>query len=263
MIRFNCILSGLWISLLLLATIATAEPPTGSAYTTVTFASQDGLEITADLYAANAPDHPFVVLCHQAGWSRGEYRAIAPKLQTAGFNCLAIDQRSGKQDQFNKVTNQTNRAATEARKPTEFVDAEQDIVAALEFVRADHAKGKVILWGSSYSAALALRIAGERPELLDGVIAFAPGEYFGRSGKPKNWIEQSAAKIKSPAFITSAKNEYSSWAQIFNAIANDDKVKFIPTSKGNHGSRALFSRFEDSADYWKAVEAFLQQYSGG
>ena len=42
---------------------------------------------------ANAP---VLVLFHQAGWSRGEYREIAPKLNELGYICLAIDQRSGK-----------------------------------------------------------------------------------------------------------------------------------------------------------------------
>jgi len=43
--------------------------------------SLDGLKITADLYMKSSDKaQPFIVLCHQAGWSRGEYREIAPKL---------------------------------------------------------------------------------------------------------------------------------------------------------------------------------------
>jgi len=72
------------------------------AYQEVEFASLDGLKVTADVYASsNDPSKPFIILCHQARWSRGEYREIAPKLNKLGFNCMAIDQRSG--DSVNDV----------------------------------------------------------------------------------------------------------------------------------------------------------------
>ena len=230
-----------------------------SAFMTVKFASEDGLEITGELYQANADKQtPFIVLCHQAGWSRGEYREIAPKLNKMGFNCLAIDQRSG--GGVNNVTNETVARAKSAKKGTAFLDAEQDMIAAVKWAKANYASGNVILWGSSYSSALALRIAGEHNELVNGVMSFAPGEYFVRFGKPKNWIQTSAAKIKSPAFITSAKNEFKNWKNIFEAIPGDSKVKFVPQTKGNHGSRALWEKFADHGDYWKSVEGFLTQF---
>ena len=34
----------------------------------------------ADLYIAHDASAPFILLFHQAGWSRGEYLEIAPKL---------------------------------------------------------------------------------------------------------------------------------------------------------------------------------------
>ncbi len=226
----------------------------------ITFASLDGLKITADLYAPHKDKStPFILLCHQAGWSRGEYREIAPRLNALGFNCLAIDQRSGKE--VNGVTNETAHRANEKSKPTDFVSAEQDIIAALKYVKARHAKGKLILWGSSYSAALALRIAGEHPELIDGVLAFAPGEYFVRFGKPNNWITKSASKIRCPVFVTSARQEVPRWQSIFNAIASKKKTRFVPKTAGNHGSRALWKRFGDSSDYWNAVKPFLAQFT--
>jgi len=65
-------------------------------FKTITFPSHEGVTITADLYITNEDKNiPFIVLFHQAGFSRGEYREIAPKLNKLGFNCMAIDQRSG------------------------------------------------------------------------------------------------------------------------------------------------------------------------
>ena len=232
------------------------------AYVELTFPSADGLEITADLYRHDGEEGkrktPFIVLCHQAGWSRGEYREIAPKLMELGFDCLAIDQRSG--GGVNEVTNETNARAQAAKKSVGYVDAEQDLVAALEFVHKEYAEGPVILWGSSYSSALSLRIAGEHPKLVNGVLAFAPGEYFGRSGKPEDWVTTSAKKISVPTFVTSAKREESAWKGIFEAIPGEEKSFFLPRTEGNHGSRALWEEFEDSPAYWEATSGFLAQF---
>ena len=225
----------------------------------IEFDSSDGLKITADLYMKyDDKNKPFILLCHQAGWSRGEYREIAPKLNEMGFNCMAIDQRSGKG--INGVSNETAGRAKAAKKSDTYVDAEPDIIAAAKYAKENYANGKLILWGSSYSSALVIRISGEHPELADGTLSFAPGEYFGRFGKSGDWISQSAKKIKSPVFITSAKNEYKNWKSIFDAIQADGKVKFLPKTKGNHGSRALWKQFDDSPAYWEATEDFLKTF---
>ena len=230
-----------------------------SDFSTTTFKSEDGLPITADVYEETQGDNlPVIVLCHQAGWSRGEYREIAPKLNKLGFNCIAIDQRSG--GAVNDIVNETNQKAQAEGKETNFTDAEQDMIATLKWARKQNPDSKVILWGSSYSSALALRIAGENPDLVDGVLAFAPGEYFVRFGKPKDWITSSAEKIQDPAFITSAKNEAPKWKAIFDAIPGDSKSKFVPETKGNHGSRALWEKFEDNGQYWSSVKGFLAQF---
>lgn len=158
------------------------------------------------------------------------------------------------------MKNETADLANQAGKSTEYIDAEQDLVAALTYARKNYARGKLILWGSSYSAALALRIAGEHPELVDGVLAFAPGEYFQKLGKPGNWIASSAEKIRVPVFITSRQDEFKNWQSIYEAVPTDEKQKFVPTTQGNHGSRALWERFEDSPAYWQATQSFLRQF---
>ena len=226
----------------------------------VSFNSADGLKVTADLYwKYDDKSKPFIVLCHQAGWSRGEYREIAPKLNKLGFNCLAIDQRSG--GAVNGVNNETAKRATAARKSTTYSDAEQDIIAAVDYARENYSTGKLILWGSSYSSALALRIAGEHPSKIDGALAFAPGEYFQSLGKPGNWIASSAKKIACPVFITSAKKEQKNWESIYAAIASENKTSFLPKTTGNHGSRALWAKFDDSTQYWAAVKPFLAKFT--
>ena len=225
----------------------------------VKFKSLDGMVMVADLYRQSLDaDAPLIVLCHQAGGSRGEYREIAPRLNKLGYQCLAIDQRAG--GQVRGVVNETYRAAVAQNKTTEFVDAEQDILAAIKWAGLNYPQAKLILWGSSYSSSLALRVVGENPDLVSGAMAFSPGEYFAGQGKGNRWIEASASKIQVPMFITSSKAEASEWRAIFEAIPAQGKISYVPATNGNHGARALWRKFDDNGGYWSAVEQFLDQF---
>jgi len=224
----------------------------------VEFYSEDGLTITADTYIKHSLDKPFIVLFHQAGWSRGEYIEVAPKLNELGFNCMAIDQRSGKI--VNNIENETAKRAAKRNLSMNYPDAIPDLIAAIKYARKNFVKGKLIIWGSSYSSALVLKLAGENRKLCDAVLSFAPGEYFTRFGKPENWITQSAKNIEVPVFITSAKSEKVYWTPIFEKIKSTNKHSFLPETEGNHGSRALWKKFLDSKDYWKEVRKFLNRY---
>jgi protein-L-isoaspartate(D-aspartate) O-methyltransferase len=222
---------------------------------TITFKAKDGLVITADLYSPHPNEAPFIILFHQAGWSRGEYIEIAPKLNKMGFNSMAVDLRSG--GKINRIVNLTNRQATRLGKPTNYVDALQDMESAVKYVKSQYARANIIIWGSSYSASLVIKLAGDNPTLINGVLAFSPGEYFDRS---KTFIRDSAKNVKCPVFITSASKEAKAWKDIFLAIPSKTKHSFLPKTKGNHGSRALWNKFNDSKDYWQAVSEFLNQY---
>jgi len=227
------------------------------SHASLNFLSKDGLLITADTYISKTEkNRPLIVLFHQAGWSRGEYLEIAPKLNKLGFDALAVDLRSGKA--VNGVVNQTAKAARKAGKGMRYVDALPDMEAALLYARKLVGKnGNVIAWGSSYSSALVLQLMGEKPALADAILSFSPGEYFKKSGKPAHWIQQSAQSITVPVFITSAKSEKGNWSDIFKGIKSKNKVSFIPEGSGSHGSRALWNKFSDNKEYWLAVSEFL------
>ncbi len=240
-----------WSGFCLLAFAVSAE-----ARETVTFPSGDGLLITADTYIQDDDRQtPFIVLFHQAGWSRGEYLETAPRLNAMGFNCMAVDQRSG--GSINGVTNETNQRASTAGKATEFLDAIPDMLAAIAYAKENLSDGALIGMGSSYSSALILKLAGDDGELTDGVASFSPGENF----SPSNLIRTSAANLSVPVFITSRRNEQSSWQPIYDVIpAAADKSSFLPSTSGQHGSRALWPEFSDSESYWEAYEPFLQRW---
>lgn len=216
----------------------------------VTFKAADGLKVHADYYASEA-DGPLIVAAHQAGWSRGEYAETARWLNKQGFAVLAVDARSG--GEVNGVINLTHQGAKKRGLATEYLDAKQDLEAALKFARESYKPTALYLLGSSYSASLALLIAGERKLDIDAVIAFSPGEYFA----DKQLIQRAATDIAVPAFITSARGEGDYWQPIAAKIDAQHRNTFLPSKEGDHGSRALWSSKAASQLYRGALRAFL------
>ena len=219
---------------------------------TVIINSIDGLNIKADVYEIKDKKAPVILLFHQAGFSRGEYRETAPLLNNLGFNCIAIDQRSGKG--VNGVINETFIDASAKGLSTKYPDAFPDLKAALKFVMRKYPSNKIIVWGSSYSASLVFVLAQKYLDKISAVIAFSPGEYFKFKGKE---IKEYAQKVKCPVFITSAKKEHGSWKGIYESIPEGKKFFFLPESDGVHGSRALWKSNESYKEYWKALKNFL------
>jgi len=218
---------------------------------TITFPSLDSVTITADHYHTNNTN-PVIVLCHQAGWSRGEYLEVAPKFNDMGYNVLAIDQRSGQT--INGVDNKTVGSAVTAGKTNRFIDAKQDIEAAIDWAKNKYNRDVIIL-GSSYSASLVLMIAAERND-IDKVLAFSPGEYL-----PGISVQGSISGIKMPVFLTSSKQERIQTEKLFEVISNSEyKKQFVPKwGDGQHGARNLWPSMADQEEYWNAMKIFLDQ----
>lgn len=232
--------------------------PSGKNPSTISFKSKDGIKITADIYMAHPKQAPLIVLCHRSGWSRGEYLEIAPWLNSLGFNCLAIDQRAG--GKINMVTNETLIEAAKKGRDTGYPDAEQDIIAALEYAKKHYAKGRCILWGSSYSASLSFVIAASNPGLTDGIVTFSPGEYFSEYGKPADYVQSHAASLKVPVFIAAMSTELFGAKQLFDAVPAETKRLFVPENGGRHGSESLWKANTLHEQYRSAVEEFLRDH---
>lgn len=220
---------------------------------TLVIDSSDGLKIRADLYEIDDKTAPVILLFHQAGFSRGEYRETAPLLNDLGFNCIAIDQRSGKV--VNGVKNEAFIDASAKGLGVKYPDAFPDLETALKFVVKKYPSNKIIVWGSSYSASLVFVLADKFPEKITAVAAFSPGEYFKFNGKE---IRGYAKSVKCPVFITSAKKEHKYWKEIYENIPDGNKAFFLPESEGVHGSRALWKSSPGHEQYWEALKKFLK-----
>ena len=217
----------------------------------VSFKAPDGINITADLYKGQ-PSDTYVVLFHQAGYSRGEYKETAPKIVKIGFNCLAVDLRSG--GEVNYVQNETAREAKELGMPTTYVDAEQDMIAAIDYAYNINKKPIIIL-GSSYSASLCLKIAKNNPK-VKAIIAFSPGEYFGSFNLN---IQKEIIGLKKPVYAACARIEYPFMITLLSGVSSEYKTFFKPSGdkKGVHGSRILWDSSDCSRECWFDLLRFL------
>lgn len=224
---------------------------------TVTLTASDGVRVYGDFYPAASSTRPWILLFHQAGSNRAEYAPIAPRLVKLGFNCLAIDQRAG-----GGMWGQQNETARHLGRDAGYFDALKDLEAALAWARSRSNNGKIIVWGSSYSAALVFPLAAAHREEVAGVLAFSPDEYL----DDQQIVHRSAARISVPVFVTSAKDEgeISAARSILAAVPARQKTQFVPRTAGVHGSSTLRADENPAgeSENWKAVEAFLKGFTG-
>lgn len=219
----------------------------------VTFDAKDGLTVTADVYSTN-PDLRYVLLFHQAGYSRGEYKETQNIFSKIGYNCIAVDLRSGKEVNF--VQNETAALAKEKDLSTTYLDAEADMLAAIDYAFEKNQK-PVLLVGSSYSASLVLKIAKNNPKVV-AVVAFSPGEFFGADFSVKDHLNG----YDKPIFVTENQRDFPRVVELTSSVPSELKTLFKPgkDKKGMHGSRILWSSSDSYKDVRFDLLRFLTKY---
>lgn len=218
---------------------------------TVTFLAEDGLVVTADQYVS-APDHPYILLFHEQGSSRGEFQKIARRLCNMNYNCLAVDVRNG--ESWNFVSNETAKLCRESRCPVTHSDIELDMLAAIRYATQESSQ-PVILFGSGANGSLCLKIATEQ-EQVKAVIALSPGEYF----LPSIHIEDAIRGLTKPAFITSSQTEIPYVSRLASGIDARYLTLFEPQlGEGGRGTSALTEENVHNSEYWFALLLFFKE----
>lgn len=221
------------------------------AQTRVTFRADDGLTVVADRYFVH-DSLPWILMFHQSGSSRGEFRDIAPRFNRMGYNGLAVDLRHGKEINF--IPNETSIAAQRGNFPVSMKDARKDMIAAMDWISGQSDK-PVILFGSSYSASLAMILARDNPS-TNAVIAFSPGEFFG----PPDLVKNAVRNLNVPVFLASTKREYPYITELSSEISIDKKTIFTPSeNQGAHGAKALWESEQGSQEYWLGLVMFINR----
>ena len=237
-----------WLCLawLFAAAAAHAEP--------VTLTAADGVKVYGEHWPAATKGAPLILAFHQAGSSHAEYLPLAPRLNSAGFAVLAIDQRSGG-GEFGG----NNRTVAALGRSAPYDAALADLEAALAWGRKQANGAPVLVLGSSYSAALVFLLVAKQPAEVQGLLAFSPGEYL---GKPKA-VGQAARKLRVPVFIDQASDaeELAASRAIFEALPGSNKTLFVPTT-GVHGAATLRTdrNAAGAEENWGAVMAFLARF---
>jgi len=234
------------------------NPSDDKNYTAISFITPDSINIFGELYE-NDKTEDVILLFHQGGSNtRGEYRTIIPELLKTGVNILAIDQRVGGQiyGSYNRTI--ANIPGNSFNNNYGYCDAYNNLEGALDFIMSNDFTGKRILWGSSYSASLVMKLASERPNDVNGVLAFSPAAGKVMEGcNPEEYIE----KISIPLIILKPPNEMESErSKAQFELAEKYNHQTYAAEYGVHGSSMLVaSRVgNDVSKNWEVVLDFLK-----
>ncbi|MEM9548136.1 MAG: hypothetical protein AAGA77_19300 [Bacteroidota bacterium] len=225
----------------------------------ISFYTSDSIHIIGDLYELDKTANT-ILLFHQGGSNaRGEYVSIIPKLREKGYNILAIDQRSGGQVYGSYNRTLANIPENSFGDGYTYCDAYNNLEGALEYVNAQGFSGKKILWGSSYSATLAIQLGNNRQEEISAVLAFSPASGGAmKACLPDPYFES----MKIPLLILRPPNEMEREAsqQQFELAKQFNHQTFVP-EHGVHGSSMLVKERvgEDVSETWKVVFEFLDK----
>jgi dienelactone hydrolase len=221
----------------------------------VHFDAADGVRVYGDVYRSAGGDNaPLILLFHQAGGdARGEYTQIANRLMQNGYNVLAIDQRAGG-DRFGGG-NRT-MAGLDGQEYG-YCDAYPDLEAALRYMRAEGFDGRLAVWGSSYSAALAFQLAAKNSDEVSALLGFSPS-----SGPPLAdcSLLPYVSQIDVPALALRPHSEFeveSVQAQMKEFEAHG--IQTYVANPGVHGSSMLNAERvgESTEAAWAVVLEFL------
>lgn len=232
MLKFHVISS----AILLLLAAGCAVSPNSDPTRTVTTQTSDGIVIFGETYFGKLEDTaPLILLFHQGGSNgRSEYTPLVGQLNNRGYRAIAWDQRSGGAT-FGGENRTVQNLPDQA--DTGYCDAQSDLQAALDFVIENGIADTVIVWGSSYSAALVFELASNNQDHVSGVIAFSPA-----SGGPlaacraRKW----AASIDKPRLVLRPSSEMERPSSVEQErILSEMGAEFLVIENGVHGSSML------------------------
>lgn len=216
----------------------------------VQFKAEDEITITANHYFSKKTS-PYILLFHQERSSRGEYDSIAERFVKIGYNCLAVDLRSG--EKFGFVENETAKSLLISGKSAEGLESLKDIKAAIEYTWNLSGQNMILL-GSASSASLAL-IEGKTNEHVKAVIAFSPGEYFRPALDMKTFLSGYPKKV----FVGCSDKEFNYIQDMFLGMDGNNKIIFRPTfGPGSMGTSALLRENPTRDEYWLSLLIYFK-----
>lgn len=233
---------------LLILTIGRCLPT--HAQLTIEYANRNGLSLTADWYPVSS-DFPVILLCDQYASGKAETRETARRLNTFGYNCMALEINFG--NESSSSLNEINRRSFSPYSISQPERAEQDMQVAIDYLHAKY-KQPVILLAGSYAASLALKIAVNNDK-ISALALFSPGEYF----SDKNYVRTNSTGLEKPLLISSSRSEAEAVTDLLRDVNSSLKIQFIPKSDGHHGAKVLWTNSPGNQEYWITLMNFLDR----
>lgn len=219
----------------------------------VSWPTSDNRTTHATWYGSVGPPRGIIMAMHQAGASgRGEYAPIIPRLSEAGWDVVAVDLREGG-SRFGGV----NRTAADGGNTGDYCAAAPDILGGISYVRGVRADIPLVLLGSSYSAALALRAGAFHNNDVSAVVAFSPA-----TGGPMEDCrgEDATEGLLAPILVLrpAAEMEQESSRRQFETFQEQGHETYV-ADPGVHGASMLVEERVggDVEATWTALEEFL------
>lgn len=240
------------LSSMLLAAWPTHASRTSVLGEDVNIIASDGIEISAYWQSVESAKATITLFHMGGGSAHGEYPNIAPKLNSYGFNTLAVDLRSG-----GDRLGAPNKTAARLGEDVSYCDAYPDLVGSLNWVTANTTDVPVIAWGSSFSAALTIQLAAKQGNEIAGALAFSPA-----SGGPMEDCKPDLfiGDVSIPMMMLRPDNEMEVPSVIAQAKAfRNLGYPYLEVAGGRHGSLMLDeTRTEkDMHGAWGRVLSFL------
>ena len=224
----------------------------------ITFYTSDSIRVFGDLYEIDKKAAT-ILLFHQGGANaKGEYKTIIPELIKRHFNILAIDQRLGGQlyGKYNRTV--ADISYNDFSYNYTYCDVYADMEGALNFIIDLEFSKNIIVWGSSYSASLAIQLASKHQNEISGVLAFSPASRGMQDCRPDEYFKtiQIPLLLLRPSKemeIESARNQFS--------LAQQFSHQVYVAEYGTHGSSMLVEeRVKNKvSENWKIVLSFLDK----
>lgn len=219
----------------------------------ITFESSDEVEVYADYYETFAESNKYMLMFHQAEYSRGEFQQIAERMIKLDYNCLAVDLRQGKE--VNYINNETAINAKQLKLNVTLLDCEKDILATINYVYSIDPYAQIFLLGSSFSGSLCLKVAKDRSD-IKAVITYSPGEFFSSLN-----IAEYIKGLNVPTYVGCTQKEYPYMTQLTEGITATKFVLFKPEeSEGLHGAQTLWWDSESREECWLSLLFFLKDF---
>ncbi|MCK4920875.1 MAG: hypothetical protein KAS71_07505 [Bacteroidales bacterium] len=216
----------------------------------IEFYSSDSLLLTADHYFSKKGNQ-YILFFHSENSSRGEFDNIANRFTKMRYNCLAVDLRTG--NKYGYIKNESAERASRSNVKNSLISGEKDILAAIEFAQSLSNKN-LILFGSSSSASLSLKIAAEINN-IDAVMALSPGEYF----KPEFAVQNLIPDFNIPIFVAGNKIEEPYLNDMFFELKEEYKSIVDPADNSEgRGTELLSQNNPANNEYWMAVLIFIK-----